>query len=125
MKRLFLIATLIIGASFAAYAQSPVVTRPQGVTTGDYSGSIASTNTFQEVFPASTATTGRLDCIIQNNSASAKMYIHFGSNPSAITPDSLNLAAGAIFRCANGGTVIKDRISITGTSGDLFFATQQ
>lgn len=112
----------LIGASLA-YAQSPVTTNPAGVNSGNYSSAISVTNTFQSVLAASTSTSGRRGCIIQNNGA-ATMYIYFGAPASATTNNSLSLAAGTKFNCENGVTVIKDQISITGTATQRFFAVQ-
>lgn len=124
MKRLFLIAVLlIIGASFPAYGQSPVITQPYGATNHNDSGVIAVTNTFQSIWPASTSNTGRTDCIIQNIGSST-MYIYFGPIANATTQSSLSLASSGIFRCGNSGVISKDQISITGTSTQRFFAVQ-
>lgn len=123
MKRLLIAALLLIGASFPAYAQNPVVTQPYQATISNSSLSIAVTNTFQSVWAANTARTGRVDCIIQNNGA-ASMYIYFGPIANATTPNSYTLAAAGVFRCANSGVVSKDQISITGTAGQRYFAIQ-
>ena len=122
MKRL-LLALLILGASLPALAQSPVTTYPYTTTISNSSANITSTNTFQSIWAASTNLTGRTDCIIQNNGA-ASMYVYFGPIANATTPNSLTLAAAGIFRCGNSGVVTKDQISITGTSGQRFFAIQ-
>lgn len=122
MKRL-LLAILIIGASFSAYAQTPVVTVPYGAVIHNDSTTILTTNTFQSIWSASTAVTGRTDCIVQNNGA-ANMYIYFGPIATATISNSLVLAANGIFRCGNNGVILKDQISITGTSTQRFFAIQ-
>ncbi len=122
MKRL-LLALLILGASLPALAQSPVTTYPYTTTISNSSAAIGVTNTFQSVWAASANLTGRTDCIIQNNGA-ASMYVYFGPIANATTPNSLILAAAGTFRCANSGVVTKDQISITGTSGQIFFAIQ-
>jgi len=123
MKRL-LLALLILGASLApSYAQSPVTTYPYTTTISNSSANVATTNTFQSIWAASANLTGRTDCIIQNNGA-ASMYVYFGPIANATTPNSLTLAAAGIFRCGNSGVVTKDQISITGTSGQRFFAIQ-
>ena len=122
MKRLIL-AILALGVSFA-YAQSPVITQPLGVSSYDRSGSIAITNTFQSVMAASTNITGRTGCTVQNNGSNS-MFVFFGVIASAITPDSVKLAPGQSVMCSTGVTVIKDQVSITGTSGEQFFAAEQ
>ena len=53
------------------------------------------------------------------------MFVFFGIAANATTPNSIQLAGGATFRCNNSGVVIKDAISITGTAADRFFAAQQ
>lgn len=123
MKRLLLaISMLIAGASYAC-AQSPVITQPYQATISNASLTIGGTNTFQQILPANSARTGRVDCIIQNNGA-ASMYLYFGTLANATTPNSYTLAAAGVFRCANSGVVIKDQISITGTAGQRVFAIQ-
>ncbi len=125
MKRLILALTiLILGASSFAHGQSPVITQPYGATNHNDSSSIAVTSTFQSIWPASTATTGRTDCIIQNKASSNAMYIYFGPIANATTQSSLTLSSGSIFRCGNSGVISKDQISITGTAADRYFAIQ-
>lgn len=123
MKRL-LIALLLVGVSLPTFAQTPVVTYPYGVTSYNASEKITVTNTFQSVFTASGINTGRNACMIQNN-GTHNMYVYFGSIANAITPSSVTLAAGASIQCNAGDVVLKDQVSITGTSGDAFFAAQQ
>lgn len=123
MKRILI--ALLLCVSTNAYAQTPVVTQPYTASISAASKTIGSTNVFQSILSASTQTTGRVDCIVQNKAASNSMSLFFGPIANATTPNSLSLAAGAIFRCANSGVVIKDQISITGTSGDAFFALQE
>lgn len=123
MKRLCISLILLIASVSLSLAQSPVITQPYGATVLNSSSTIASTNTFQSIWAASTSKTGRVDCIIQNN-GSASMFIFFGAMVNATTPNSLTLTSGSIFKCGNNGTILKDQISITGTSGDNFFAIQ-
>ena len=124
MKRL-LIALFLIGASINAYAQTPVVTQPRGVTTYPISpNTIASTNVFQRLWVESTTTTGRTDCFIQNN-GDAIMFVFFGAITNAITENSLQLRPTQSLNCNNGNVVIRNEISITGTSGDRFYGSQQ
>ncbi len=122
MKRL-LLALLILGASLPALAQTPVITQPYGANNHNDSSTITATNTFQSIWAASTQSTGRTDCVIQNNGA-ANMFIFFGPIANATTPSSLTLVPAGIFKCANSGVVIKDQISITGTISQEFFAIQ-
>lgn len=124
MKRLILtiILSLGLGASLAL-AQTPTVTQTYPLVISPNAASITSSSAFQSVFPASTQTTGRVDCLIQNKSSNS-MYLYFGPATSATSPNSVTLAAGGIFRCANSGVVIRNQISIGGTSGDRFFFAQ-
>ena len=128
MKKLLLAISLILFLPTLVSADpntaSPVTTIPFGLNNNDNeSGTIAVTNTFQSVFVANP---GRSSCLIQNNSASNKMFVAFGVTPTpATTPTSLSLAAGASTTCENvGGSVIKSTVQITGTSGDQFYANQ-
>lgn len=124
MKRFLLITALLIGSVSLAFGQSPVVTQPKPVNTGTYSSAISVTNTFQSVLAASTSTTGRVGCLIQNN-GSNKMYVFFGPVASAITSNSVQLNSGQTVNCESvGGAVLRDQVSITGTSGDRFYASQ-
>src|SRR5689334_5249701 len=107
MKRLFIAFLLLLFASLGAslaLAQNPVVTRPQGVTVGNYSGTLAATNTFQSVLASSTAITGRIGCIIQNTGTNA-MYIYPGVLADATTAKSFKITAGQVFYCNNAGVV--------------------
>lgn len=120
----------ILGLLLALYvtsveAQSPVITQPYPVTSHNDSGTIAVTNTFQSIWPASANTRGRAGCSAQNNSASNVMYVFFGPIASATTAKSVKLAVGQSVSCVIGGLVLQDQVSITGTSGDAFFAAQQ
>lgn len=88
------------------------------------SGTITTTGTFQLVFPASVPPNRRVNCIIQNNGATA-MNIFLGPVALATVATSIVLAPGAIFYCgspANG--VIQDAVAITGTSTQAFYASQ-
>lgn len=123
MLRLF----LIIGAllfSLPSFAQQTVITRPYGVTTGNASSTITVTDTFQTVFAASTDTVGRTACTIQNNGTHT-MYVFFGARTSATKDTSLQLAAGQYVLCSSGNDILKDEVSVTGTSGDKFYAGSQ
>lgn len=123
MKRL-LLALLLIGASFSAYAQTPVVTQPYNVTSQNYSTYIISTNVFQSIWSANTTSRGRAGCTVQNNGSSV-MYVYFGAIASAITSHSLQLSPGQSVRCNNSGITLQDQVSITGTISQNFYAGQQ
>ncbi len=115
---------LLLALSAAAWGQQVIQTSPLGVTSSDYSGTIASTNTFQSVFAASSGSRGRLGCNVTNNGA-ATMFIYLGALADATTPKSIQLAAGATYNCTTGTIVVTDQLSITGTSGQPFAAKQQ
>lgn len=123
MKRL-LLALLMMGASLPSYAQSPVITQPYGVTSVNYSSTIAITNIFQSVWAANTTTRGRAGCTVQNTGTNT-MYVYFGAIADATTAKSTKLSAGQSVRCNNSGITLQDQVSITGTSGETFYAAQQ
>jgi len=118
---IFALAFVLCAAS--AHAQNLVVTQPYGVTTQNSSGTIAETNTFQSIWAASSNTRGRAGCTVQNNGA-ATQYVFFGPIADATTPTSIKLIAGASVSCNQGGVVLKDQVSITGTADDTFYAGQ-
>jgi len=124
MKRLLTLVIALLVAPVLVHAQSPVITQPYGVTSHNDSSTIASTNVFQSIWSASTNVRGRAGCIVQNIGSSTQ-FVFVGAIASALTTTSYKLAAGQVFNCTIGGTVLKDQISITGTSGDEFFAIQQ
>lgn len=120
----FSIALVVVCIS-KANAQSPVLTQPYGVqTTVAGSLTITTTNTFQTLWTLSTNTRGRAGCTIQNN-ASNPMFVFFGTAASALTLKSVRLTGGQSLNCIVGGVVLQDTVSITGTSGDGFYAAQQ
>lgn len=129
MKKLALGLLLAMCVSVQAHAQStpvnPVTTMPYGVISHNDSGTIAVTSTFQSIWAASANNRGRAGCTVQNNSASNVMYVFFGPIASATTGKSVKLSVGQSVACLVGGIVLQDQVSITGTSGDAFFAAQQ
>lgn len=85
-------------------------------------GTIAVTNTFQQVFPRNDVRRG---CTVQNTGAN-KMYVFFGPIASATLANSFQLAAGQSLNCSlPNSAVIRSQTSITGTSADTFVASQQ
>lgn len=123
MKRFLSIGLLLASVSFS-FAQSPVITSPQGSNIVTGSSSITVTNTFQSIFAASGSNTGRMGCTVQNNGTHT-MFVFFGPIANATTSNSVQLSAGNNVKCNSGVIVLKDQVSITGTSGDAFFAAQQ
>lgn len=128
MKRAYLLAFASLffftGALTAAFAQTPVVTQPYNVNSYNSSGTITVTNTFQSIWIKNTASRGRAGCTVQNNGTNA-MYVYFGDIASATKGASVVLTTGQAVSCNNGGVVLQDQVSVTGTSGDAFFAAQQ
>lgn len=122
MKRLLILAVLIlVGVSFNAYAQNPVVTNPSSRTSvNTASTTIAVTNTFQSVFVSNV---NRKGCVIQNKS-SDDMYVFFGAIADASQARAGLVKANNSVYCTAFGTVLTDQVSITGTSGDSFYASQ-
>jgi hypothetical protein len=116
MKKLI---PLLLLWALPAFAQQPVFTLPTARITTNSSGTVAVTNTFQEIWPIRT---GRIDCSVQNNSTTNVMYVFIGPIASATLAKSVKLAAGQALTCSIGGTVPTDAVNITGTSGDAFYA---
>lgn len=133
MTRLLLrlaLAAALLAIGEVARAQNPVVTQPAQTVSQNSSSTITTTNTFQSVFAAVTSSRGRSSCLIQNN-GSHVMYVFFGPIANATTaasvalnPGTANVAGDAV-SCVSGGIVLTDQVSITGTSGDAFYAAQQ
>lgn len=109
-----------------AEAQTTVITQPQGVTTNNVpSASIASGGTYQSVFAADTSSRGRVACTVINYGTHT-MYVFAGAIASATHARSVQLAAGQAFYCATAsGGVLKDQISVDGTTSDAFYAAVQ
>lgn len=114
---------IIVGQA-VAQTPNPVTTQPYGVTTHNDSSTVTSTNVFQTIWTLSTNTRGRAGCTVQNK-ASNNMYVFFGTAASALTTNSVTLGAGQSLNCTVGGIVLQDTVSITGTTGDGFYAAQQ
>lgn len=130
MKKIFLVLGLLLFPHLAL-AQTPVITKPYLAATNNGSGTIAVTNTFQQIFAASARPQAqggvgpvRSACTIQNNGTHI-MYVYFGPIANATTATSSQLAANQSLNCNTGPVVLSDQVSITGTSGDVFYAAQQ
>lgn len=118
MRRFLLVFLLLIAGP--AFAQSVVL--DSNSIQPNASSTIASTNVFQQVWPANG---GRKSCTIQNNSTHT-MFLYLGPIVNATTTNSAQLlASGGSANCNVGPIVSSDQISITGTSGDAFYANQQ
>lgn len=124
MKYLFITLLLIVGIS-NGFAQQPVITKAYPVTSSNSSSTIAVTNTFQSIWIADTSTTGRSSCAIQNKGTADPMYVYFGAIAGATIGKSIKLTTNAVLNCSVFGAILKDQVSITGTSGDAFYAAQQ
>lgn len=130
MKKILLVLGLFLLPQWAL-AQTPVITKPYLAASNNGSGTITTTNAFQSVFAASARPqaqggTGpvRSACTVQNKGTNA-MSVYFGPIANADAAHSSQLVAGQSLNCNVGGVVLSDQISITGTSGDAFYATQQ
>ena len=129
MKKIFLVLGMLL-FSTVAYAQSTVITRPYAATAVDnQSSTIAVTNTFQQVFAASTQTQGRTACTIQNTGTNS-MYVYFGASMTSVLAEatiakSVKLAAGQAASCNADDIVIKTPVWITGTATETYYAAQQ
>lgn len=125
MKYLLIIGSLLLLSVGIVVAQNPVITQPYPVTSSNASSTIAVTNTFQSIWAASTANTGRSSCAIQNKGATDPMYVFFGPIADATIAKSVKLTSSTMVNCSVFGVILRDQISITGTATDAFFAAQQ
>ncbi len=124
MKRIVMWLALMVayvGVALADFTYPPVQTYPAVRPNIDnQSSTIAVTNTFQQVWALNS---NRIDCLIQNNSASNSMWVFPGVAASATKGTSVVLAAGQAFYCTYNGVDYTGAVSITGTSGDAYYAT--
>jgi hypothetical protein len=93
-------------------------------TSTNLSGTIAVTNTFQQIQGQAN---GRQGCTIQNVTSADSQWVYFGTCTSASKGASVLLAPGQSVNCNLPGSnlVLSDPVCITGTSGDSFFANFQ
>ena len=117
-RTLLVCAALLLSLScvWSAHAQSiPALST-------NLSGTITATGTFQLIQGQNN---GRKGCLLQNN-GTHNMEVFFGAIANATTSASAVITPGQAISCAiNGNLVVQDAISITGTSGDAFFANFQ
>lgn len=118
------LALALLGGSFAASAQTTVVTIPGPLYSGNSSGTVTSGGTFQSVWPAVPSGRLRKSCTVQNN-GTHNMYVYFGPIASATDATAVTLAAGQSVSCVAGGGTLQDQVSVDGTTADAFFAAQQ
>ena len=119
------VAVLVLALAMRhANAQSAVRTQPLNVASTNASGTVTSTNVFQSVFAAITGNQQRSSCTVQNNGTHT-MFVFFGPIANALTTSSVALTAGQATTCSVNGVVLKDQVSITGTTTENFFAAQQ
>jgi hypothetical protein len=120
------IYALFVAASAQGVGPNPVTTLPYtgAVTTNSSSTIGTGGSTFQSVFAAPTGNQRRNACVLQNNGTHT-MSVFFGPIASATTGNSVALSAGQSVQCNVGGIALQDQVSITGTSGDAFYAAQQ
>src|SRR5690348_4775031 len=119
----FLVIALLAASPALAQSVAPVILRLQPLTTTNDSSTIAVTDTFQSI-QVSTAT--RKGCVVQNNTGTAHdQWVFFGAIGSATKAASVLLTPGGSVSCATPNGVLTDQVSITGTSGDSFYAAVQ
>ncbi len=124
MKKILILLALLLLPQFAE-AQTTVVTKPLQLTAVDnQSSTIAVTNTFQQVFAASTSISGRVACTIQNTGTNP-MYVFFGTTAAATIAKSVKLISGQAVTCDYNNTVLKLAVQITGTATEAYYASQQ
>jgi hypothetical protein len=128
MRILFLLTLLALGVPVAASANDYVT--PYPLASGNFSGTITTTNTFQSIQKVNQSRHG---CAVQNlstNSSSDTMWVYFdptnSSGCSAATKaGSFTLTPGQSANCNVGTIILSDQVCITGTGGDGFAANFQ
>jgi hypothetical protein len=106
----------------ALLATSQAVAATVPVSGSNLSGIITTTNTFQ---PIQAQNNGRHGCTIQNN-GSHTMWVYFGLIGNASSAASVVLGPGQATYCQfGGGYLLRDAVSITGTTADPFYANFQ
>jgi len=123
---LALVAALVLAPGLG-HAQSAVKTYPLQVNTANASGTVASTNVFQSIWaavPIVNGQQGRTSCTVQNNGTHT-MYVFFGAIANATEGASVTLTTGQSVNCSVNNVTLQDQVSITGTSGEAFYAAQQ
>lgn len=126
MRILLILLWALICLPTFAYSQTQIITKPYPVTgLNNVSTTITVTNTFQSLWIATTGPTGRSSCTVQNNSASNSMWVFFGVLASATKATSAILAPSQSLNCNIGNVILQTQVSITGTSGDAFYANAQ
>ena len=117
--------------SGGAFGQQAVTTLPAPATSsgGNVSGTLAATNTWQQVFADQGLTTSsgvakRRGCTVINQ-GTHDMYIEEGvATAAASTANAVKLSAGQAFYCQTGNVVLQGAIQLYGTIGDAFYAAQ-
>lgn len=120
VKRLRLgLATFFFALSVST---SPVTAQSIPLSSTNLSGTIASSGTFQQI---QGQTNNRNGCTIQNT-GSHTQYVFFGPIANATTPVAVELSPSQSVNCSVASNIVlKDAVSISGTSGDTFFANFQ
>lgn len=124
MKYRFTARTLLVCVALLLAPNCPMIARAQSIPaqSTNLSGTITSTGIFQSI---QGQTNNRKGCLIQDN-GTHNMQVFFGPIANATAASSAVLTPGQAISCAiNGNLVVQDAISITGTSGDSFFANFQ
>lgn len=118
MIKKFLAALLLAALPSLALAQGAPTSFPPTLTGTVVSGTIATSNTFQNVWAAVPlgGQQRRLGCALQNQ-GTGNMQVFFGPIASATTSNSFNLAVGATIYCNLGDPVLQNEVNILGALG--------
>lgn len=113
----------ILGASVLALAllASAALAQIKPQSSVNLASTLAATGPFQSI---AVYDANRSGCTVQNTSANAQ-YVFFGPIASATIAKSVKLLSGQSVGCNAGPLVLTDQISISGTSGDTFYAATQ
>jgi hypothetical protein len=122
MKKLHWLRLSLLAPVLLLFAGPMVLAQSIPVPSANFSGTIATTGTFQNI---QSQTNNRIGCSIQNTGTHTE-YVYFGPIANATEATSVQLSAGQSVNCNVGANIVaKDSISVTGTSGDTFFANFQ
>jgi hypothetical protein len=134
---------LLMVSPLAAQQQgATVVTSPSIANSGDASGTITATGTFQLIWAAVPSNQKRAGCLVLNNAVN-RQWVYF-QGPGMTTPTAGNAATikaasvplepasvvnaqGGFVSCSitGAGATLQDAVWITGTAADTYVAKQQ
>jgi len=104
--------TQIIQNGLVLSRTNAMFTRPTDFTSTSFSGTLSNAS-FSSVLSNNSTRNG---CTIQNTGTDIE-YVYFGTNASATTSNSIQLAAGQTISCTSGEIVLLDNVSMQGKSG--------